>query len=127
MSTQKETQAVAAMINAYAETLNSRNARAIGGYYTSNGAILPNGHKTIQKQKLDLATGEFLRNTSFKIEYNIEDVTISGEYAFVESLATTSNSSSGNQVVNKTSRDLFILRKDQGGWKIYRYIFNDIK
>jgi uncharacterized protein (TIGR02246 family) len=127
MSTQNEVSAVTALIKAYGEALSSGNAKAIGEFYTADGAILPDGYKTVQKKQLDQISGKFLKNTNFKINYQTENVAINGEYAIVESVAATSSSPSNNKPVNKTTRDLFILRKTEGSWKIYRYIFNNTK
>ena len=127
MSAQNETKTITKFLNDYAEVLNSGDAKAVGNFYANNGAILPNGYRTITRKKLDAASGEFLGKNKFSIEYKIENISISGENAFVESLATTSISAAGQSPLPKTSRDLFILQKDQATWKIYRYIFNDIK
>jgi uncharacterized protein (TIGR02246 family) len=127
MSTQNETSAVTALIKEYGEALSTGNAKAIGGFYANDGAILPNGHKTIVKKQLDQISGEFLKQTNFKIDFQTGNVSISGEYAIVESVATTSSSSADGKPENKTTRDLFILRKNEGAWKIYRYIFNNTK
>ena len=121
MSTQNEAKSVETLIHAYGEALNSGNAKAIGGFYTNDGAILPNGHNTVKKKQLDQISGDFLKKTNFKLGYQIENVTVSGDYATVESIATTSSPE------NKKTRDLFVLRKDHGTWKIYRYIFNSTK
>jgi ketosteroid isomerase-like protein len=127
MSAQNETKAITTLINDYAEVLNSGDVKAVGNFYANNGAILPDGFNTVTKKKLDDASGEFLSKNKFKIEYKIENVTVTGKYAFVESLATTSINASGGSLVNKISRDIFILQKDQNAWKIYRYIFNGTK
>lgn len=126
MSTQNETSAVTALIKEYGEALSTGNAKAIGGFYTNDGAILPNGHKTVVKKQLDQISGEFLRKTNFKIDFQTGNVSVSGDYAIVESVATTSSSADGKSE-NKITRDLFILRKNEGAWKIYRYIFNNTK
>lgn len=127
MSTQNEAKSVEALVHAYGEALNSGNGKAIGKFYTADGAVLPNGHKAIHKKQLDQITGQFLKKTSFKIDYLIENATVSGDYAIVESIATTSSNATTSSLENKTTRDLFVLRKDQGAWKIYRYIFNSVK
>ena len=127
MSAQNETKTITKFLNDYAEVLNSGDAKAVGNFYANDGAILPNGYRTITRKKLDAASGEFLSKNKFNIEYKIENIWISGENAFVESLATTSIGAAGQSPLTKTSRDLFILQKDQASWKIYRYIFNDTK
>ncbi len=127
MSTEIETKEITALINGYAEVLNSGNAKAIGGFYTTDGAIFPNGHNSVHKKQLDVISGEFFKKNSFKIDYQVQNVTVGSDYAFVESVAITRSNTPNNQPVNKTTRDLFILRRDLETWKIYRYIFNNFK
>jgi len=127
MSTEVETEEVMALINGYAEVLNSGNAKAIGGFYTTDGAIFPNGHNSIYKKQLDVISDEFFKKNTFKIDYQVQNVTVGGDYAFVESVATTRSSTPNSQPLNKITRDLFILRRDLERWKIYRYLFNNLK
>lgn len=127
MSTQNEVRAIEALIHAYAEALNSGNSKVIGGFYTNDGAILPNGHNTVSKKQLDSISGEFLKKNKFRIEFKISNISLTGESAIVESIATTKTTAPGSQSVDKTTRDLFALRKAEAGWKIYRYIFNTSK
>lgn len=127
MSTEIETEEVMALINGYAEVLNSGNAKAIGGFYTTDGAIFPNGRNSVYKKQLDVISGEFFKKNSFKIDYQVQNVTVGGDYAFVESVATTRSSAPNSQPLNKITRDLFILRRDLETWKIYRYLFNNFK
>jgi uncharacterized protein (TIGR02246 family) len=126
MNTQNELTAVTALIQAYADTLNSGNARAIGSYYATDGAILPNGYKTIKKEQLEHVSGDYLRKANFTIDLRTESISIDGDYAFVDSVATASSTAADGTLQTKTSRDLFILRKKADEWKIYRYIFNDM-
>ena len=127
MSTQSEVRAIEALIQAYAEALNSGNAKVIGGFYTNDGAILPNGYSTVKKTQLDAISGDFLKKNKFRIEFKISSLSVSGDSAIVESTATTSTNTPGSQPVDKATRDLFALRKAESGWKIYRYIFNSSK
>lgn len=126
MNTQNEIAAVTALIQAYADTLNSGNARAIGSYYATDGAILPNGYKTIKKEQLEQVSGDYLRKSNFTIDLRTESISIDGDYAFADSVATASSTAADGTLLTKTSRDLFILRKKADEWKIYRYIFNDM-
>lgn len=127
MGTQSnETQAIKDLINGYAEVLTTANIKAIGGYFTSDGLFLPNGYRTLNQQQLEATAGDFFDHRNFKIEYQIKDIAVHGDFAFIESVATTATTLqlSNNQIESNTSRDLFVLRKDSGVWKIYRYMFN---
>ena len=128
MSTSNETQAIHAVINAYGKALNAADSQTILDLYSSDGLFFPNGYRTIDKQHLILKAGRFLRNESFSINFQVKDVVVQGEFAFVQSTSTTTTRNLKEQKeVTKTSRDLLVLRREQGIWKIYRYMFNEVK
>jgi uncharacterized protein (TIGR02246 family) len=128
MSTSNETQAIHAVINAYGKALNTADSQTIIDLYSSDGLFFPNGYRTIDKQHLISKAGTFLKNEKFSINFQVKDVVVQGEFAFVQSTSTTTTRNLKEQKeATKTSRDLLVLRREQGIWKIYRYMFNAVK
>jgi ketosteroid isomerase-like protein len=62
------------------------------------------------------------------IEFIIEEIVVSGDYAYAvtNSKGTTLIHANG-QTVPEENRELFVLQKDNGQWKIARYMFNKTK
>jgi ketosteroid isomerase-like protein len=116
------------LLSDYALSLNSAQVDLIPAFYAEDGLFMPDGIKKISKSDLlEKSTGNFLKQTDFKIEYTTEDIVMKDSYAFVLAAAKTStkNLVTGD-VSKKTSRDFFVLRKEGDEWKIYRYIFNNV-
>ncbi|SKC53989.1 YybH family protein [Ohtaekwangia koreensis] len=127
MSTQDETQAINTLIDEYGKALNTADSQSIIDLYSDEGLFFPNHYRTINKHHLISKSGTFLKNNHFSIVFEIKDVVANGEFAFVQSTSTTTvRNLEEEKGVTKTSRDLFVLRKEQNLWKIYRYIFNDM-
>jgi uncharacterized protein (TIGR02246 family) len=127
MSTQDETQAINALIDTYSKALNTADSLSIIDLYSDEGLFFPNHYHTIDKHHLISKAGTFFKDNHFSIVFEIKNVVVHGEFAFVQSTSTTTvRNLKEEKRVSKTSRDLFVLRKEQNLWKIYRYIFNDI-
>ena len=122
MSAQIEKTTVERLIYAYAEAVNEGNRQAISAFYTEDGLLIPDGFKSVPQGK---STGKYFTNTGVQIGFTVNEVVIEGAYAFVEARAKTRLTDlRSNEELNKSTRDLFILKNTEGGWKIYRYIFN---
>jgi len=67
-------------------------------------------------------------NIKLSIKFYIDKITVNGEYAFAR---TTSKGSTliraTGETVPEENRELFILQKESGSWKIDRYMFNKMK
>ena len=122
MDAQIEKITVEKLIYAYSEAVNEGNHQAISAFYTQDGLLIPDGFKPVLQGK---STGKYFTNTSVQIGFTVNDVVVEGTYAFVEARAKTTLTDLGiKRALNKNTRDLFILKNTEGGWKIYRYIFN---
>lgn len=127
MSTQTEKTAVEKLLTAYAEVLNSANTASLPSFYTEDGLLMPDGFQGLTIEDLLNRSKSFFNKIRFQIDFAEPETVIDGEYAFVQTTAkTTTTNLENNQEVKQTSRDFFVLRKEKEGWKIYRYIFNNV-
>jgi len=125
MSIPNATQTAENLLTDYAEVLNTANTAAIASFYTFDGLFMPDGYQSIKA--IDLArTGErYLKKHGFHISFHIQNVSEENGFVFVQANATTKfNAHQGPEAIQTSSRDFFILRKDDTVWKIYKYIFN---
>jgi len=129
MSTQEEKQAILNLLTEYDNALNSANIALIPSFYAEDGLFMPDGMQELSRNDLQKKNHEsYLKKVQFRIDFTIADIIIDGRYAFVQAIAkANSRNLETDKVSAKTSRDLFILRKDQDKWKIFRYIFNNVK
>jgi len=116
------------LVGEYAAALNVANVDLILAFYTADAVFMPENTHKLTKAGL-LKNGQtFLNKNRFHISYSIQDITVKDEYAFVQAQARTNTiNPETNQVVSKTSQDFFVLRKEQQEWKIFRYMFNNVK
>lgn len=129
MSYQEEKEIVTDVLGRYAQVLNAADAASIPEFYSEDGLFIPDSMNVVYKRSDLEALGDtFLKESGFTIAYEIQNIIIDDTYAFVEALATTSGRGLfKDNGINKASIDLFILKRTDGGWKIYRYIFNNVK
>ena len=127
MSTQTEKTAIEKLLTAYAEAFNSANTASLPSFYTEDGLLMPDGFQGLTTEDLLNRSKSFFKKTRFQMDFAVPDIVIDGEYAFMQTTAkTTTTNLEKNQEVKQTSRDFFVLRKEKEGWKIFRYIFNNV-
>ncbi|MFV8464730.1 hypothetical protein [Flavobacterium sp. LB1P62] len=129
MSFQKEREAVNTVLGNFAEVLNTAQTASIPDFFDQDGIFIPEGmKKIIGRDQLGTTDKGYLRRSNFKISYAVKEIAIEGDFAFVEAFAiTTENRISDLKLLTKTSTDFFILKKTAERWKIYRYIFNNVR
>ena len=123
---EKEQREIKKVLFSYRDALNESNVEKVLSLYTENGVFMPSGAPTAIGQEQLKGTYEFVfSNIQLNIEFYIDEIEIVGEYAFVRSTSkgTTFIHASG-ETVPEENRELFVLKKENGSWKIDRYMFN---
>ncbi len=129
MNTNNEEQKLTRFLDSFAGALNAADVASIPSFYSEDGKFMPDGVKTISRlDKLAKSAENNLSKIAFQIQFIIEDIQIDGHFAFITAKANTSQREARSELpVNKTTRDFFVLKKHGADWKIYRYIFNNVK
>ena len=123
-----ENKQVEKLVADYAAALNAARAELIPAYYTADAVFMPENTRKLTKSDVLKKGRTFLNKNRFHISYSIQDITVKDEYAFVQATAQTRTVNLNTNIeVAKTSQDFFVLRKDQNDWKIFRYMFNNVK
>ena len=123
---EKEQSEIKKVLFSYRDALNESNAEKVVSLYTENGVFMPSSAPTAIGQEQLKGTYEFVfSNIQLNIEFYIDEIEIVGEYAFARSTSkgTTLIHASG-ETVPEENRELFVLKKENGSWKIDRYMFN---
>ena len=124
-----EKQEIKDLLFAYRDALNASDVRKVLPLYTEDGIFMPSGAPTsIDTEQVKGAYEFVFSNIQLCIEFYIDEITVNGEYAFART------SSKGSTLIHATgetvpeeNRELFILQKENGSWKIDRYMFNKMK
>jgi ketosteroid isomerase-like protein len=84
-----------------------------------------NAPTAIGQEQVKNAYDFVFSNIQLKIEFFIDEIEAHGDFAFARttSKGTTLIHATG-QTIPEENRELFVLRKENGSWKIDRYMFN---
>jgi len=90
---------------------------------------MPQGAPLAKGQEQLKATIGFLFKTfKINIEYIIDEVIVSGDYAFARTNSKVKTIvRASEKTILEDNKDLFVLHKVEGQWKISHYIFNNSK
>lgn len=117
------------LLMTYKGTLNTSNAEKATSLYAKDGIFMPTGAPSaIGKEQIKGAYDFVFSQIQLNIEFYIEEIKVENDFAF----AVTS--SKGETLIHATgttipeeNRELFIFEKENGTWKIARYMFNKTK
>lgn len=121
-----DTQLIEQRLKTYFAALNHSDVKAAIGSYTKDGIFMPTeGPTAIGVEQLEGAYRSVFNAIKLNVGFTIEEIVQSGEYAFA---ITTSNGEvtilAKGVTAPEKNRELFVLRKENGQWKIARYMFN---
>jgi uncharacterized protein (TIGR02246 family) len=124
-----EKQAVEAVITAYQDALNTSDASKVTALFTKTGVLMANFAPTAEGSEQVKGTFQYVfDNFTYSLKFSVIDVVIDGNTAYVRS---TSKGSfvikAKNEKVDDEFRELFVLQKENGTWKIARYMYNQTK
>ncbi len=124
-----EKTAIEKLLFSYRDALNASDVNKVLPLYTSDGVFMPSNAPSAIGQEKVKASYEFVFKTiQLNIEFYIDEIVVMGDFAFARttSKGTTLIHATG-QTVPEENRELFVLQKVDGQWKISRYMFNKMK
>ena len=124
-----EKTAIEQLLFKYRDALNASDAGKVLSLYTTDGVFMPAAAPTSVGQEKVKDAYEFVFNSiQLNIEFYIDEIVVDGDFAFARttSKGTTLIHASG-ATVPEENRELFVLQKEEGNWKIARYMFNKMK
>ena len=119
-------QEIERLLMVYKETLNTSNTEKATSLYTKEGIFMPSEAPTaVGTEQIKGAYDFVFSQIQLKIEFYIEEIEVENNFAFAttRSEGTTLIHATGD-TVPEANRELFILEKVDGEWKIARYMFN---
>jgi len=128
-STANDQAAIKEMLFKYRDALNASSVDQVIPLYTKDGVFMPTGFPSAvgTAQVKGAYTGVFSM-IKLNIEFFIDEIEVDGDHAFAR---TTSRGSSlihaTGETVAEENRELFVLQRENGAWKIARYMFNKMK
>lgn len=124
-----EKTAIEKLLFSYRDALNASDVNKVLTLYTSDGIFMPSNAPSAIGQEQVKAAYEFVfSQIQLTIEFYIDEIVVNGDYAFARTASKgTTLIHANNQTVAEENRELFVLQKRNGQWKIARYMFNKMK
>jgi len=118
---------IKAVIKAYEKALNDSNVGDVIKNYSKDGVFMPSGKQTsVGRGNVIQAYEHVFKELDLNIEFHFDEIVRRGDLAFVR---TTSDGKikflDKNITIKNSSRELFVMKRIDGDWKIYRYMFNE--
>jgi uncharacterized protein (TIGR02246 family) len=112
-------------VKAYEKSLNASDAAAALALYGSDPIFMPEYSQALAGREAVKAGYDFVfANIKLNVTFTIHEVVEMGDLAYVRT------TSAGKTEILKTkttlaegNNELFIFRKEEGRWKIHRYLF----
>lgn len=127
MAETSERDKVRTVIETYVQALNADDVETIVGLYTANGVFMPAGKPTaVGSAQIEQAYKNVFKALDLEVAFHFDEIVLSGPIAYVR---TASDGQikllDNNTAIDNNSRELFIMEKSQGQWRIARYMFNE--
>lgn len=117
--------AIRALMTSYRNALALSDAAAVASNYTADGVVMGPGSPTAIGEDLDDTYSAIFSGVGLNFDFTVANIVIGEKYAVVQS------TSDGTAMVNATgdrvpeqNRELFVMEKVDGAWKIARYMYN---
>jgi uncharacterized protein (TIGR02246 family) len=122
-------QAIEKLIHQYGDAINSSSVEKVLAVYTKDGVLMGQAAPTASGQEQLKGTYEYVfGQIKLNLTFTILEVTIDKDYAWVRSESSgTTTILSNNQSGPDAYRELFVVKKENGSWKIARYMYNKTK
>ena len=128
-STANDQAAIKEMLFKYRDALNASSVDQVIPLYTADGVFMPTGFPSaVGKEQLKGAYTGVFSMIKLNIEFFIDEIEVDGDHAFARttSRGTTLIHATGENVPEE-NRELFVLEREKGAWKIAQYMFNKMK
>lgn len=122
-------QAIENLINEYGAAIKSASVEKVLAVFTKDGVLMAPGAPTATGQDQLKGTYEYVFSAiKLDLKFTILEVTIDKDYAVVRSeSAGTTTVLSNNQSAPDAYRELFVVKREGGTWKIACYMYNKTK
>lgn len=129
MNTTNDQTAIKELLFTYRDALNASSVEQVMPLYTTDGVFMPTGFPTaVGTDQVKGAYAGVFSTIKLNIEFFIDEIEVDGDHAFAR---TTSKGSTlihaTGETVPEENRELFVLQRTAGGWRIARYMFNKMK
>lgn len=117
--------AIRSLLTSYRDALANSSPEEVAENYTVDGVVMGPGSPTAIGEELNPTYAGIFENVGLDLDFTLANIIIGEKYAFVQS---TSDGTALIQATGDTApeqnRELFVMEKVDGEWKIARYMYN---
>ena len=124
-----EKQAIEKVVTAYQDALNASDAAKVVELFTKTGVLMANAAPTAEGAEAVKGTYQYVfDNYTYNLKFTVIDIVVNGSTAYLRSQSKGSFViKASNQKIDDEFRELFVFEKENGQWKIARYMYNKTK
>jgi uncharacterized protein (TIGR02246 family) len=113
------------LLKAYEKALNTSDTQAALALYGSDPVFMPQFSMALSgRDAVQTAYDRIFQTITLNVVFTIQEIVEMGDLAYARtSSAGRTKIHADDKVVKEGNNELFIFRKEQGQWKIHRYLF----
>ena len=117
---------ITTLIETYQKGLNEANINLIRSVYADDAMFIGQPFSTATGvDSIVELYGNFLSQLDFNVKFDIKEIELDGGLGFIRTHSHGSITPKGKKAdKSEGNREIFIVKRIDGSWKIYRYIFN---
>ena len=117
---------IKSLLHTYQRGLNEANVDLVRSVYTTDAIVIGQPFPTASgiTEIIALYT-DFLSKLAFNVQFELLEVELQNDLGFIRTRSHGTIVPKGQKPTgSEGNREIFVLKKVQGNWKFYRYIFN---
>ncbi len=117
------------LLFSYEKALNASDTKAILALYARDGVFMPSeAPSAIGHEAVEQAYNYVFSQIKLNIKFSVDEIVVHGDLAFARTISRgKTDVLAAGITVPEENRELFVLVKEAGAWKIGRYMFNKMK
>ncbi|MFV2060285.1 MAG: SgcJ/EcaC family oxidoreductase [Gammaproteobacteria bacterium] len=119
---------IKALLKSYERALNASDVDKVLSLYAKDGVFMPSEKPTtVGQAQVKLAYQHVFEDLDLDIGFNIDEIERHGDIAIVRTVSDGQiKLIKKNLTIKNHTRELFVLKRINKDWKIYRYMFNSM-
>jgi uncharacterized protein (TIGR02246 family) len=121
-----EKTAITGLLRSYQTALNASSTSSVLELYTSDGVFMAQNFSTaVGTEAIAAAYDKTFAMITLSVDFDIIEIApMNGEYAFARTASAGKVQFKSGGESAEANQELFVLRKENGDWKIARYCFS---
>ena len=118
-------QEIRELLTTYEGALNASDAELAASLYTADGVFMPHQFPSSIGPGVLEAYRQTFEAIALNVAFEIDEVSVAGDFAYARTRSEgTQTIHATDETTPEANRELFTFAKDDGRWKIARYMFN---